>query len=117
MILLMCYARSPIRAFESCLRIIVGLNENDIQLILKQNISRFMTYEIPPGNYSIEDISEIVSTKSEREGTLQLEYVDISMKTKIVLNQFSGTFVMIGTMRFDEKSFFKTLLGFEPYWD
>ena len=35
-ILLMGYARSPFRDFESYLRIVVGLEENDIQLILKQ---------------------------------------------------------------------------------
>ena len=23
----------------------------------------------------------------------------------------------LGTLRFDERSFFQTLLGFEPYWD
>ena len=23
----------------------------------------------------------------------------------------------LGTLRFDEKSFFQTLLGFDPYWD
>ena len=33
--LLLCYARSPFRDFESYLRIVVGLDENDIQLILK----------------------------------------------------------------------------------
>ena len=33
---LMAYARSPFRVFESYLRIVVGLDENDIQLILKQ---------------------------------------------------------------------------------
>ena len=35
MILLLGYARSPFRAFESYLRIAVGLDEEDIQLILK----------------------------------------------------------------------------------
>ena len=37
-ILLKGYARSPVRDFESYLRIIVGLDEDDIQLILKQHI-------------------------------------------------------------------------------
>ena len=35
-ILLMAYARSPFRDFESYLRIVVGLDEDDIRLILKQ---------------------------------------------------------------------------------
>ena len=39
----MAYARSPFRDFESYLRIVVGLDENDIQLILKQYNSKFVT--------------------------------------------------------------------------
>ena len=35
--LLMCYDRPPFREFESFLRIVVGLDEDDIQLIFKQN--------------------------------------------------------------------------------
>ena len=37
------YARSPFRDFESYLRIVVGLDENDNQLILKQCNSNFVT--------------------------------------------------------------------------
>ena len=50
--------------------------------------------------------------------TIQIEYDDISMKTKIILKYIGGrkTFVL-GTLRFDERSFFRTLLGFTPYWD
>ena len=36
------------------------------------------------------------------------------MKTKLSLTRFAGTF---GTLRFDEKSFFNTFLGFTPHWD
>ena len=36
------------------------------------------------------------------------------MKTKLILKRFGGTF---GTLRFDEKLFFNTLLGFTPYWN
>ena len=49
-ILLMGYARSLFRDFESYLRIVVGLEENDIQLILKQYNEKFITYELDPGN-------------------------------------------------------------------
>ena len=41
------------------------------------------------------------------------------MKTKIILkfkNNEKSLFGL-GTLRFDKKSFFHTLLGFEPYWD
>ena len=49
-ILLMGYARSPFRYFESYLRIVVGLDEDDIGLILKQYNANFITYELDPGN-------------------------------------------------------------------
>ena len=49
-ILLMGYARSPFRDFENYLRVVVGLHENDIQLILKQYNSNFVTYELSPDN-------------------------------------------------------------------
>ena len=47
----MGYARSPFRDFESYLRIIVDLDEIKFELILKQIISYFITYEVPPGIY------------------------------------------------------------------
>ena len=110
----MGYARSPFRDFESYLRIVVGLDEEDIQLILKQYNSNFVTYELSAGNYTIKDISEVVYTMGDHEGTLKIEYDDISMKTKLILTRFGGTF---GTLRFDQKSFNITLLVFTPYWD
>ena len=36
------------------------------------------------------------------------------MKTELILTRFGSTF---GTLKFDEKSFFDTLLGFTPFWD
>ena len=39
------------------------------------------------------------------------------MKTKLILKYNSGKFFTLGTLRFGERSFFHTLLGFEPYWD
>ena len=48
----------------------------------------------------------------DHEGTLQIEYDDDTMKTKLVLTRFGSTF---GTLRFDERSFFDTLLCFTPY--
>ena len=57
-ILIMGYARSPFRDFESYLRIVVGLDEDDIQLIFRQYSSVFVTSEKPPGVYLIKDISE-----------------------------------------------------------
>ena len=82
MILLLGYARSPFRDFESYLRIVVGSDEENIQLILKQYNSHFITYELTPGIYTIQDISNAVHTFSGHNNTLQIEYDDISMKTK-----------------------------------
>ena len=105
-------ARSPFKVSESYLRIVVGLNEDDIQLILKQYISSFVTYELSPRIYTIEDIAEAVYTMDDHKGTLQIEYDGITMKTKLFLKRSGGPF---GTLRFDEKSFFDFLLNFLPY--
>ena len=112
--LLVHFARSPFRDFESCLRIVVGLDEDDIQLILKQYNVNFVTYELNPGNYTIEDLQKSVYPLGDHEGTLQIEYDDLNKKVKLILTRFGST---IGTFRFDEKSFFHTILGFDPYWD
>ena len=62
--LLLAYAKSPFRDFEIYLRIVVRLDEEDIQLILKEYNSHFKTYELPPGIYSIQDVSDTVHTFS-----------------------------------------------------
>ena len=108
MILLLGYAKSQFRDIESYLRIVVGLDEEDIQLILKQYNSHFITYELTPGIYTIQDISDAVHTFSGQSEIIQLEYDDISMKTKIILklkNNEKGMFGL-GTLRFDERFFF-----------
>ena len=50
----------------------------------------------------------------DQEETLQNDYDDDSMRTKLILTRFGGTF---GTLRSDEKSFFITLLNFTPNGD
>ena len=113
-ILLMQYARSPFWDFENYLRIGVGLDEEDNKLIWKQYNSNFVTYDFLLGIYTIKDLSESVYTIGAHEGTLQIDYDDISMRTKLILYRFEGTF---GTLRLYETSFFITLLGFTPFWD
>ena len=110
----MGYARSPFRDFGSYLRIVVGLNEKNIEEILKQFNSHFITYERPPGLHTIKDISEVVYTKRDHEKNLQIENDDDSMKTKLILTRFGLTF---RTVRCDEKTFSNTLLGFTQYLD
>ena len=109
----MGYARSPFGDFESYLRFVVGLDEHDVQFILEQNNSNFVTYEISLGFHTIKGISEAVYTWGDVDGTIQIEY-DISMKTKLILTRFRSTF---GSLNFDKGSFFNTSLGFPPYWD
>ena len=117
-ILLINYSRSHFRDFESYLRIRVGLDEEDIQLILKKYNSHFITYELSPGIYTMQDISDTVHTFSGHSDIIEIEYDDISMKTTIILkyNDWRENFGL-GTLRFDKKSFFHTLLGLDPYFD
>ena len=117
-ILLLGYSKSPFRDFESYLRIIVDLPEEDIQLILKEYNSHFITYELTPGIYPIQDISDSIQTFSDHMEIIKIGYDDISMKTRIILKYIDGQkMFVLGTLRFDEKSFLHTLLGFTPYWD
>ena len=110
MILLIGYSASSFRDFESFLRLVIGLDEGDIQLILKEYNSHFITYELTPGIYTIQDISEAIQTFSGHQETIQLEYDDFSMRTTIVLKFKNEKMKFdLGTLRFDKQSFFHTL--------
>ena len=118
MMVLLAYAKSPFQDFETYLRIVVGLDEEDIQLILKEYNSHLITYELPPGIYSIQDILDTINTFSGHMETIQIEYDDISMKSKFILKYIDEQeMLVLGTLRFDKKSFFHTLLGHDPYFD
>ena len=54
-LLLTDYVHSPFRDSESYLRILVGVNEDDIQLLLIQYKSKFVTYKFSLGAYTFED--------------------------------------------------------------
>ena len=116
--ILLAYARSPFRDFETYLRIVVRLDEEDFQLISKEYNSHFITYELPPGIYSIQEILDTINTFSGHMETIQIEYDDISMKSKIIIKYIDEQeMLVLGTLKFDKRSFFHTLLGFIPYWD
>ena len=85
----------------------VGLDEEDIQLILKHCNPNVVTHELSSTIYTIKDVSEGVYILGDHERTLQIEYDDISMKSKLILTRFDGTF---GTLRFTEKTFFNSSL-------
>ena len=113
-ILLTGYVRSLFRDFESYLRIAVGLEEDNIRLILKQYNEKFITYALEPGNYNIEDIHQAVYSLDDHKGNIQIDYDEINKKVKLILTSSANNF---GTLRFDDKSFFHSLLGFDAYWD
>ena len=107
---------SVFQDFESYLRTEVDLVEDDIKLVLDEYNSNFITYELDPGFYTFKDISEALFNilQSEYPGpsnVIDIEYDDITMKTKLVVR--AG----IIAIKFDENSFFSTILGFTPGWD
>ena len=117
LILLFGYCASSFRDFESYLRLVIGLDEEDIRLILKEYNSHFITYQLAPGIYTMQDISNAIKTFSGHEEIIELEYDDINMRATIVLKFKNEKKFALGTLRFDKQSFFHTLLGFPPYWD
>ena len=90
--------------------------EDDIRLVLDENKSNFITYELQPGNYTFKDLSDVLFRilLPEYEGfnnAIDIEFDDISLKTKLVVRPgFRAT-------KFHEKSFFTTILGLTPHWD
>ena len=110
------YTSSVFQDFESYLRTEVDLVEDDIKLVLDEYNSSFITCDLDPGIYTFKDISEALFNilQSDCPGdcnVIDIEYDDIKMKTKLVVQ--SG----IIAIRFDEKSFFSTILGFIAGWD
>ena len=90
--------------------------EDDVKLVSDEYNSNFSTYELDPGIYTFKDISEALFNilQSDYPGpsnVINIEFDDITRKTKLVVN------IGIIAIRFDEKSFFSTRLGFTPGWD
>ena len=114
--ILAIYIRSVFQDFESLLRTQIDLVEDDIKLVLDEYNSSFITYELEPGIYSYKDISEALFNILQSEypipsSTIVIEFDDITRKTKLVVS--NG----IIAIRFDEKSFFNSILGFTAGWD
>ena len=110
------YVSSVFQDFESYLRAEVDLFQDDVKLVLDEYNSSFITYELDPGIYTFKDISEALFNflQSEYPGpsnVIDIEFDDITRKTKLVVR--SG----IRAIRFEEKSFFSSILGFNPGWD
>ena len=116
MIILAFYTSSVFQDFKSFLRTQIDLVEDDIKLVLDEYNSSFITCKLDPGIYTFKDISEALFNilQSDCPGdckVIVIEYDDIKMKTKLDVK--SG----IIAIRFDENSFFSTILGFTAGWD
>ena len=114
--ILAIYTSSVFQDFESFLRTHIDLIEDDIKLVLDEYNSRFVTYELQPGIYSYREISEALfyilqSEYPQSSSEILIRLDDVTRKTKLVVN--SG----IIAIRFDENSYFSTILGFTAGWD
>ena len=114
--ILVGYVSSVFQNFESFLRTEVDLVQDNVNLVLDEYNSSFITYKLEPGIYTFKDISKALFKilQSEYPGpsnVIDIDNNDITMKTEMVVK--SG----IIAIRFDEKSFFSTILGFTPGWD
>ena len=114
--ILAIYTSSVFQDFESFLRSQIDLVEDDIKLVLDEYNSNFVTYKLDPGVYSYKDIAialyYILQSEYPQSGSeILIRLDDITRKTKLVVR--SG----IIAIRFDENSFFSTILGFTPGWD
>ena len=120
-LLLLGYTQSPFRVFE---RTSTDLDEEDIQLIIKQNNLKFITYKLNPGTYTFKDLFEHLSRGFQREfgigrqiqpniendepNSIIIECDSNTLRTKLVVRH------EINALRFDEKSFFSIILGLSP---
>ena len=85
-------------------------------MVLDKNNSSFFTQVLQPGIYTFEDLSEALFNilrleYAESISEIVIEFDDITKKTQLVVK--SG----IRAIKFDEKSFFITILGFSSGWD
>ena len=111
--ILSIYTSSVFQDFESFLRTQIDMVEDDIKLVLDEHNSSFTTYELQPGIYTFKYISEVLLNflQPEYKGEMNkivIEKDDFTRKTKLVVKP--GIIVI----RFHEKLFFTSKLGFTP---
>ena len=114
--LLAIYTSSVFQDFESFRRTQIDLVEDDVKLVLDEYNSNFITYELEPGISSYREISEALfyilqSEYPQSDSEILIRLDDVTRKTKLVVRPG------IIAIRFDEKSFFSTILGFTAGWD
>ena len=76
----------------------------------------FITYDLELGSYISIDLLEAPFKVLQPEyevcnNPIDIEFDDTTMKTKLIVRS------RIKAIRFDEKSFFSTILGFISHWD
>ena len=103
--------KSSLRDFESFLRIVVGLDEDDVQILFKTYNLYFVIKETTPGINPKRKTSEVIYHMGDLKGTLQIECDNIRMKTKKI-DPFWWNY---GVPKFDEKPFFHKFSGLTPY--
>ena len=116
MLILAMYVDSIFQDFESFLRTEIDMIEDDIRLALDEYNSSFVSYELQPGIYNFEDISEVLlnllQTKYEEiNNTVVIQFDDITVKVKLVVRPG------VIAIKLDEKSIFRTILGFTSGWN
>ena len=110
------YPSSVFQDFEIYLRTEIDLVKEDIRLVLSENNSSFITYELTADIYFFKDLTEAFFNilQSEYLGPSKvtvIEFDDITIKYKLVVRDG------IIAIRFDEFSFFSFILGFTPHWN
>ena len=102
--ILALYVRSVFQDFESFLRTETDLVEDDIKLVLDKYNSSFMTFELTPGIYTFQDLSQALFNIFQPEypgpiNVIDIEFDDITRKGNLVVRP------SIIATRFDEQSF------------
>ena len=110
------YFMSVFQDFEKFLRTEIDSVEDDFKLILDEENSSFVTYELQPGSYTFAGLSEAVFNILQLENpgsknAIDIEIDDITRKSKLVVKPG------IIAIRLDEKLFLSTILGFNYDWD
>ena len=82
------YVSCVFQDFESYLRTEVDLVEDDIKLVLDEQSSSFITYELEPGIYTFKDISEALFNILEPEypkpsNATVIEFADMILSEKL----------------------------------
>ena len=110
------YSLFVFQDFENYLRTESDLVGDDFRLVLDEYKSSFITYELQTVFYASRDLSEALVNILQPDypasnSEIVIEIDDLIRKNKMAVK--SGTIAI----RFDEKSFLSTILGFTSVWD